>query len=363
VTVSALLDELRSRDIKVWADGELLRCSAPAGALTADLRSLLQSRKHEILGLLRSAKTLSQQYRAIIPLQPHGTRTPVFGVAGHNGDVFCYRAMVQQLGDEQPFFGLQPPGLNGNEGPLTSVEDLAAHFASQIRGFSPDGPYVVAGYCAGGAIAFEVARQLVREGAVVEFLALFGSPYPTWYRFLPQLRRRLELRVRWVHAHAKVLASLSYAEGRSYIAEKLRARKAQRDAAHNGDTDPALVVREQVGKVTLAAIRKYTPQFFPGRVVMFLPSEEWLRNRTGRLLRWRSMAMAMDIQCGPPGCPSDEMLLEPHVVTNAELFRRCCDESVQRAREPAQASRARSSMTRAATKSGAGDQLSIHQPR
>ena len=36
--VPALLAELRSRDIHVWADGDRLRCNAPADVLTPELR-------------------------------------------------------------------------------------------------------------------------------------------------------------------------------------------------------------------------------------------------------------------------------------------------------------------------------------
>ena len=362
MTVSAWLEELRSRDIKVWADGDLLRCSAPPGTLTAHLRGQLQLRKGEILGFLRSAKTLSEQHRGIIPLQSQGTRTPVFGVAGHNGDVFCYRLMAQHLGEDQPFFGLQPPGLDGRDAPLTSVEDIAAYFAAQVRSFRPDGPCVIAGYCAGGAIAFELARQLVQAGSAVDFLALFGSPYPTWYRFLPQLQRRLGQRAEWMSTHAKALASLSHAGRRSYIAEKLRARKARRETELRADPDPVLVLRDTVGNATLAAIRAYTPSYFPGRLIMFLPSEEWLRKRTGRLVRWRSAAQAMDVECGPPGCPSDEMLLEPYVATMAELFRRRRKGTHAEEAQPAQTSRVRSSQTIAATNPGRGDTLSTYQP-
>ena len=158
--VPTFLAELRSRDVEVWADGDHLRCAAPAGVLTPDLRDQLQQRKSEILEFLRSAKELAQQQRAIVPLQPHGTRTPMFGVAGHNGDVFCYRALVQHLGEDQPFFGLQPPGLDGRSEPLTRVEDLAAYFAAQIRTFHPNGPCIITGFCAGGGVAFELGRQL-----------------------------------------------------------------------------------------------------------------------------------------------------------------------------------------------------------
>src|SRR4030095_3900457 len=91
-----------------------------------------------------------------------------------------------------PFFGLQPPGLDGHSQPLTRIEDLAAYFAAQIKAFQPDGSYVIAGYCAGGATAFELAQQLLRSGSTVKLLALFGAPYATAYRLGSQLQLRVE---------------------------------------------------------------------------------------------------------------------------------------------------------------------------
>ncbi len=160
--MAALLTELRGLDIRIWWDGDQLRCDAPAGVVTADLRDAIRQRKAEITEFLRAAEALGRQQRAIVPLQPRGERDPVFAVGGHNGDVFCYRALAAHLGEDQPFFGLQPPGLDGHSAPLADVTDLAAYFAAQIRAFRPRGPAVIAGYCAGGAIAFELARQLVQ---------------------------------------------------------------------------------------------------------------------------------------------------------------------------------------------------------
>src|SRR5881394_3001848 len=109
MTVTALLAELRGRDIQIMAEGDRLVCNAPANSLTPELRVQLQQRKKDILNFLRSADELSRQQRAIVPLQPHGWRIPVFAVAGHNGDIFCYRALAQRLGENQPFYGLEPP--------------------------------------------------------------------------------------------------------------------------------------------------------------------------------------------------------------------------------------------------------------
>jgi len=111
VNLQVFLAELYKREIQLRADGDQLRCKAPAGVLTSELRSQLMERKNEILAFLRTAQTAAQQPRAIVPLQPNGARAPIFAVAGHNGDVFTYRTFALELGKDQPFFGLEPPGL------------------------------------------------------------------------------------------------------------------------------------------------------------------------------------------------------------------------------------------------------------
>ena len=95
--------------------------------------------------------------------------------------------------------------------PLTTVEDLAAYFVDQIRTFRPDGPYVIVGYCAGATIAFELARQLEQRGGSVSSVIFFAGAYPSWYRFLPQMRERVALRTRRIRRHIiPALTSLSY---------------------------------------------------------------------------------------------------------------------------------------------------------
>jgi len=326
VSVAAFLADLRRRDIRVWTDRSRLRCNAPAGVLTPELRDQLRRRKSEILEFLRTAGALARQQRAIVPLQPRGTRTPVFAVGGHNGDVFCYRALVRHLGEDQPFFGLQPPGVDGHGDPLASVEELAAYFAAQIRAFRPDSPCIIAGYCGGGTIAFELARQLAQDGAAIRFLALFGSPYPTSYRLLPRLRRILAYQVGRVKKHALALASRSWVERRVYITEKLRLRKAQRGATRTAVLDPLFVLRAKVGKVTIAALRRYTPSHFAGRVKIISPSKAWLDPVWGPQY-WRSVAQHTEEYFGPDGCDGANMLGEPHAKAIAELFRRCHEKS------------------------------------
>lgn len=337
MNTAAFLATLRGRDIQVWAEGGKLRCSAPPGALSVEFREELRQRKADILKFLDTADSLAHQQRAIIPLQPRGTRTPVFAVAGHNGDVFCYRALVQYLGEEQPFFGLQPPGLDGQSQPLRRVEDLAAYFAGQIKAFQPEGPYVIAGYCAGGATAFELAQQLLRAGSTIDTVALFGAPYATAYRFSSQVRFRFEAEWERVSRHVRALGSLSGEQRRAYIKEKLKlVIPSNRDNGSEPNivnqeskiSPEVLAQRTKVQEATFAALARYTPRHFPGRLVLLLPCKAWARS-SRQPLRWRSVAERVDTFYGPDDCDTDVMLLEPNARVMAELFNQGVTEAIE----------------------------------
>src|SRR5215470_6440645 len=79
--LAGFMADLRRRDIEISAEGDRLRCNAPVGVLTHELRDELQRRKSDILEFLRSAQALARQQPAIVPLQPLGTEVPVFAVA------------------------------------------------------------------------------------------------------------------------------------------------------------------------------------------------------------------------------------------------------------------------------------------
>jgi thioesterase domain-containing protein len=326
MSVASFLNELRRLDIVVWLDGAELRCNAPAGVLKPELRDLLKQRKNDILEFLRSANAAATQQRAIVPLQQNGTRTPVFAVPGHNGDVFCYRAFAQALGDDQPFFGLQPPGLDGAAPPLTRVEALAEYFAKQVRAFQPHGPCIIAGFCAGGAVAFELARQLQSAGARVRLLALFGSPYPAFFRFPAQVRHRIAHRLQRLGQHARALATGSLDQRRRYVAEQIAQRKARRDESRAAQNDPVIRLRLNVEEATLAALRAYEPERFEGRMALLLPCESWAQADFGALY-WKLNAARVAAYFGPEGANGDNMLRVPNAPAFAEIFRRACAEA------------------------------------
>ena len=55
MSYEAILSELRVRQIRLWEDGGRLRCSAPKGAMTLELKQAISNHKSELLGLLKGA--------------------------------------------------------------------------------------------------------------------------------------------------------------------------------------------------------------------------------------------------------------------------------------------------------------------
>jgi thioesterase domain-containing protein/acyl carrier protein len=55
---------------------------------------------------------------------------------------------------------------------------MAAHYVEGVLRTQPDGPYWLGGYSGGGAIAFEMARQMIEAGHAVERLVLLDCNAP-----------------------------------------------------------------------------------------------------------------------------------------------------------------------------------------
>jgi thioesterase domain-containing protein len=100
----------------------------------------------------------------IVPLQPRGTRRPLFVIHATDGSVGYFRHLAPHLGDDQPLFAIQSAGLGDARTPYRSIEEQAAHYIDEIKRIDPSGPHLIAGYCMGGLPAFEIGQQLLRRG-------------------------------------------------------------------------------------------------------------------------------------------------------------------------------------------------------
>jgi amino acid adenylation domain-containing protein len=124
----------------------------------------------------------SSRWTSLVPIQPQGSRPPIFCVHGGAGTILHLQPLARRLGPEQPFYGLQSSGLYGGSAPIQTVEEMASHYLSEMRQVHPGGPWLLAGYCFGAIVAFELAQRLRAQGEDVRMVALFNGPSPAWIR-------------------------------------------------------------------------------------------------------------------------------------------------------------------------------------
>ena len=115
-------------------------------------------------------------WSSLVPLQPEGAKPPLFCVHGVGGYVLFYSDLARRLKPHQPFYGLQSVGLDGEHPPFTRVEDMAAHYISELRAIQPQGPYFLGGFCLGIYVAVEMAQQLRDQGQKVSLVVAFDPP-------------------------------------------------------------------------------------------------------------------------------------------------------------------------------------------
>ncbi|NET07738.1 MAG: NAD-dependent epimerase/dehydratase family protein [Symploca sp. SIO2B6] len=113
-TIDEFLAKLTSLDIKLWVDGERLRCNAPKGILTPTLKTQLSERKTEIieflnnksndrktLALLKADTVLDSSIRPQLLTQPNVEPSCILltGATGFVGAFLLYELLQQTSAD------------------------------------------------------------------------------------------------------------------------------------------------------------------------------------------------------------------------------------------------------------------------
>ncbi|MBS1808496.1 MAG: amino acid adenylation domain-containing protein [Acidobacteria bacterium] len=224
-------------------------------------------------------------WHSLVALRPQGTRPPFFCVHAVGGNVLEYHNLARYCEADQPFYGLQSVGLTGKQKPLTSIEEMAAHYIQEMRLIQPHGPYYLGGRSFGGSVAFEMARQLREQGEEVGLLAMLDT-YPLgWEKLLPPTEVRqyekqfLKLRVK---RHFSKLRQLSLTGKANYILSKAEFKKRKfknfwwrvRNQVGAVPADSLRNTLREIEELNYLAARKYTPHIYQGKVTFFCAEEE-----------------------------------------------------------------------------------------
>lgn len=245
------------------------------------LATLFQAPTIAALALVLSREQWVPPWQSLVAIQPSGAATPIFMVPGVGGNVLIFAQLARLLGHDQPFYGLQARGLDGKETPFISVPEIATHFVKEIRQLCPQGPYVIAGACTGGLIAYEMAQLLTAQGEHVSLLML-DTWHPSSY---PQHRNRWTMKlwlpffiVRKIVESAQNLFRTPLKDWVWFLRHKgqralsVVQKVVTEEAKGVADTREAEWQVERVTQATFHAVAHYAVYAYPGRLLNIVAS-------------------------------------------------------------------------------------------
>lgn len=298
------LEQLRLQDIHLRVDGDELRCTGLPGALSAEMRAWLADRKPQIISFLKTGR---QNSSCLVSIKPQGHKLPLFVLPAHDVDVYDWVRLAHHFDPERPLLALEPPGLDGLEAPCSSVESLASRLIRDLRAHQPLGPYHLAGYCSGGMVAYEIARQLQQQGQPVAFLGLFETPSPRAYGRRGRAMVWLRVRLWRLRGHLRQLARMPLSGWPQYIGAACR-RLAQSLARKW--TRPTAPPPESVQAVNLDCVEGYRPRPYEGRLHFFFCNRTSAQENFSNQHDWLHWARGGAVSLvGPDSCWHYDMLL------------------------------------------------------
>jgi amino acid adenylation domain-containing protein len=309
------------------------------------LATLFRAPTIEELGNILRQKRVIPTSSLLVEIQPQGSKPPFFWIHSLGGDggggFFYYRKLAQLLGPDQPSYGIRSP-----QEPYTRIEDMAARYIDEIRSLQPDGPYFLGGFCFGGTVAFEMARQLEARGLEVGLLVLLESTPPN----LKQHKPRWDVRLiepffqnlqqwildAWQTGLIELLARLG--RRRKLMQKRLLrlfipARAGRPEVDLRDVIDMSDYPRDFVkyAEAHWEALRNYVPQPYRGRITLFRARKQGLMNFDPSLgwAAFTSGGVAINIIPGT----HEKMLEEPNVQILAQELKTCLLEAQVRETE------------------------------
>ncbi len=243
---------------------------------------------------------------------------PLLIVSAGNGLILELCDLAQRIDYPGQIWGLQPPGLDGEAEPFTTIGDVADYYAKEITDAFPEGPYHLIGYSFGGLIAYETARRFAATGRKVGLIGLIDSnvcetywPKRVWVQSVlaHALRRVVEARQKPI---GQALSEIGHGVAKlfHYIGDKLGGKttaSVHRSVYYVGGLHPDF---QRVRDSSIVAFERYRPMPLDLDVTLF-KSKRGDPHACDPVRVWRRLVRRLDVSHVPGSHTT--MVREPFV--------------------------------------------------
>ena len=236
----------------------------------------------------------------LVAIQPNGSKPPFFCIHPILGTIFPYYELARHLGPDQPFYALQPLGIDGEQIPHARIEDMASYYIEALRIVQPQGPYFLGGWSFGGLVAFEMAQQL--QGQQVALLALLDTPAPV-------ATNKLSI------GDGLHLFSTAARSVWPYILDYVRLMTANR---------PTIRPMLRVFQASSQAALSYKPQVYSDQITLFRTGEQATKAHQCSAMGWNQLTVG-EVEVHQVSGNHLTLLRQPHVQVLADQIGMCIE--------------------------------------
>ena len=207
------------------------------------------------------SKPGSETHPSILPLKPAGSAAPLFWIGG-----FAASSVIKALDRDRPVFLVSLPDPQKPDAACL-IDQYAEECCRTLRRFRPHGPYLLAGWCAAGVVALEVARRLEDEREAVG-LVLFDARGVLRPRggFVESLRVSGVGVAQKLLYHLEKLPAMGASNSAGYVAARMKTLwgRFRRGMLCSWSETPSLPDSQPLFSI---ALRHYQPKPYMGRIV------------------------------------------------------------------------------------------------
>ncbi len=238
------------------------------------LASLISASSIQAIAELIEGRFAPNTTSSLVPLQPNGTKAPLFIVHGVGGNIVNFYGLAMRMGTDQPVYGIQSQALLKDQPALLRLTDMAAVYVRDMRTVQAHGPYHLLGYSFGGTVALEMAHQLRAAGEEVALLGMVDSKSKDYEEQLARLKgmqERVEHRMTRFKGNTE---ALSWAERAKYIADKFKTRAIRFACMAAARMEIRIVpaFMRSAYDINYVAVQNYKPKPYDGKLVLFRAS-------------------------------------------------------------------------------------------
>jgi len=134
----------------------------------------------------------------VLPLhKSNDTQAALFCLPGLGSKAGYFLPLAKALDTTRAVYGLESPGLDGQNQIPETVEALAQYHIDRIRIIQPNGPYYLIGHSFGTAVALEIAWRLEQVDETLALLAVLDQPTPQYTPISDHEKQQTEFEWLW----------------------------------------------------------------------------------------------------------------------------------------------------------------------